>query len=91
MVVAIAGFSVFRLHGIFGSEETGSGDVRDESKPIIPKDVVYEVFGPAGTQGQVNYLDENAQSQRADFKTLPWSYPIRRPSRRYSPTSSRRG
>lgn len=50
--------------------------MKDESEPIILKDVIYEVFGPTETKGQANFLDEHSQPQHADFKTLPWSYPI---------------
>ena len=34
------------------------------------------MFGPPGTVATVNYLDVNAQPQRADHVTLPWSYDI---------------
>lgn len=76
IVVAIAGFAVYRLHGVAGVGKVGASDMIDESRPVIPKDVIYEVFGPAGTSGQANYLDENSQPQSADFTTLPWSYTI---------------
>lgn len=75
VVVTIAGFAVFRLHGMVDAKEV-AGDIVDESKPVIPKDVVYEVFGPPGTTGQANFLDEHSQPQHADFTTLPWSYTI---------------
>jgi hypothetical protein len=76
-VVAVSSFAVFRLHGIFGSHNINA-DVgsKDDSKNIIPKNVVYEVFGPVGTKGQVNYLDERAQPERMDFTALPWSFTI---------------
>ncbi|TDH50665.1 MmpS family transport accessory protein [Mycobacterium talmoniae] len=76
-IIASAGYAVFRLHGIFGSHNINAavGD-KDDSTNIIPKDVVYEVFGPPGTTGQVHYLDERAQPQRADFRDLPWSFTI---------------
>jgi hypothetical protein len=38
-----------------------------------PKRVLYEIFGPAGTVADINYLDENAQPHRLDAVTLPWS------------------
>lgn len=76
VVVAVAGFAVYRLHGVAGAPKVGASDIIDESKPVIPKDVIYQVFGPAGTSGQANFLDENSQPQRADFSTLPWSYTI---------------
>ena len=42
--------------------------------PFNPKHVVLEVFGPAGTTATITYLDVNAQRQRVDAATLPWSY-----------------
>jgi Mycobacterium membrane protein len=75
-VVAIAGFAVYRLNGIFGSKDvvsTPSG-AANEIVPFNPKHVVMEVFGPPGTVATVTYLDVNAQPQRADDVTLPWAY-----------------
>lgn len=75
LVVAFATFAVYRIHGFAGGGKASS-DLADESKPVIPKDVIYEVFGPAGTRGQVNFLDERSQPLRDDFTTLPWSFTI---------------
>ncbi len=75
-VVAIAGFAVYRLNGIFGSHDvtsTPSGSA-NEIIPFNPKHVVMEVFGPPGTVATITYLDVNAQPQRADDATLPWAY-----------------
>ncbi|NTY62790.1 MmpS family transport accessory protein [Mycolicibacterium sphagni] len=75
-VVAVAGFAVFRLHGIFGSHDvtaTPSGSAND-IVPFNPKRVVMEVFGPPGTVATITYTDVNAQPQRADSVSLPWSY-----------------
>jgi MmpS family membrane protein len=75
-VVAVAGFSVYRLHGVFGSQNntsTASG-FSNEIVPFNPKHVVLEVFGAPGTVATINYLDVNAQPQRVDDTTLPWSY-----------------
>ncbi len=72
LVVAAAAFGVYRLHGVFGSTNINQAvGIKDDSKNIIPKDIVYEIFGPAGTKGEVNYLDDKAQPQRAVFTTLP--------------------
>jgi hypothetical protein len=74
-VVAIAGFAVYRLNGIFASHDvtsTPSGAAND-IVPFNPKHVVLEVFGPPGTVATITYLDVNAQPQRADA-TLPWAY-----------------
>jgi hypothetical protein len=75
-VVAIAGFAVYRLNGIFGSHDVTStpSGAANEIVPFNPKHVVMEVFGPRGTVATITYLDVNAQPQRADHATLPWAY-----------------
>jgi MmpS family membrane protein len=75
-VVAIAGFSVYRLHGVFGIHgDTSAASARaDDVKPFNPKHVTLEVFGPSATVADINYLDVNAMPQRADGRRLPWSY-----------------
>ncbi|MUM04933.1 hypothetical protein B5P44_09095 [Mycobacterium sp. CBMA 213] len=76
VVVVLAGFAVFRLHGVFASKDvtsTPSGAVND-IVPFNPKHVVMEVFGPPGTVATITYLDVNATPQRADAVTLPWAY-----------------
>jgi Mycobacterium membrane protein len=75
IVVAIASFVVFRLHGVFGKTETtrpGSG-INTDPKPFNPKTVTYEIFGPPGTVATINYLDLDAQPQEVKDTTLPWS------------------
>lgn len=76
VVVAVAGFAVFRLHGIFGSHDVTStpDNAANEIVPFNPKHVVMEVFGPPGTVATITYLDVDAQPQRADNIALPWSY-----------------
>jgi flagellar basal body-associated protein FliL len=74
-VVAIAGFCVLRLHGVFGHTETtrpGSG-LANDTKPFNPKRVTYDIFGPPGTVATINYLDLEAQPQEVKNTTLPWS------------------
>ena len=76
VVVAVAGFTVYRLHGVFASQDvtsTPSGSGND-IVPFNPKHVVLEVFGPPGTMATITYLDVNAQPQRADAVALPWAY-----------------
>jgi hypothetical protein len=74
VVVAIGAFTVSRLHRIFGSDmyhpDTANADAIVQ---FNPKRVLYEIFGPAGTVANINYLDADAQPQRADAVTLPWS------------------
>jgi len=76
VVIALAGFTVYRLHGVFASQDvtsTPSGSGND-IVPFNPKHVVLEVFGPPGTVATITYLDVNAQPQRADAVALPWAY-----------------
>ena len=75
-VVAVAGFAVYRLHGIFGSQDVTStpSGAGNDIVPFNPKHVVMEVFGPPGTVATITYTDVNAQPQRADDATLPWAY-----------------
>lgn len=77
-VVAVAGFSVYRLHGIFGSHDTTStaGGVANGIKPFNPKQVTLEVFGAPGTVATINYLDVDATPRQVLDTTLPWSYTI---------------
>jgi hypothetical protein len=75
-VAAVGGFVAYRLQGVFGSHRVAEVGPVEQIVPINVKRVVYEVTGPPGTAGVVNYLDENAQPQRANFTTLPWSYTV---------------
>ena len=76
VVVAVAGFAVYRLNGIFGSRDVTStpSGAANEIVPFNPKHVVIEVYGPPGTVATITYLDVDAQPQRVDDTTLPWSY-----------------
>jgi hypothetical protein len=78
IVVAIAGFCVYRLHGVFGVHDNtaAGGSISDDIKPFNPKHVVYEVFGPPGTVANINYLDISAQPQRVDNAPLPWTLSV---------------
>ncbi|WP_198951983.1 MmpS family transport accessory protein [Mycobacterium sp. AT1] len=76
VVVAIAGFAVYRLQAVFASQDVVSTPSAgaNEIVPFNPKHVVLEVFGPPGTVATITYLDVNAQPQRADAVPLPWAY-----------------
>ena len=76
VVLAVAGFAVYRLHAIFASHDVVSTPRGNENDivPFNPKHVVMEVFGPPDTVATITYLDVNAQPQRADAVTLPWAY-----------------
>jgi Mycobacterium membrane protein len=75
-VVAVAGLAVYRLNGIFASQDVTSTPSGSENDivPFNPKHVVMEVFGPPGTVATITYTDVNAQPQRADAVALPWAY-----------------
>lgn len=78
VVVAIAGFAVYRLHGFFGVHGGMSavGVHADDVKPFNPKHVTLEVFGAAGTVADINYLDVDAAPRRVDGTRLPWTYSV---------------
>jgi hypothetical protein len=78
IVVAVAGFGVYRLHGIFGSNDVVSWPRADsiENTNFNPKRVLFEVFGSPGAVATINYLDEHAQPQRVDDTPLPWSHTL---------------
>lgn len=78
VVVAVAGFAVYRLHGIFGSNNdvSAGGALPNDNTASTPKHVVIEVFGEPGAQATITYLDVNAQPQRVDNARLPWSYDV---------------
>lgn len=77
VVVAAAGYGVYRLHGIFGShDDTSVAAIPNEIVPVSPKQVVLEVFGAPGTVATINYLDVNTVPRQVRDTTLPWSYTI---------------
>ncbi|MBV9720961.1 MAG: transport acessory protein MmpS [Mycobacterium sp.] len=75
VVVAVAGFCVYRLHGIFGSHNNTSagGGISDQTEPFNPKHITLEVFGQPGTRATINYVDINVQPRQVLNAALPWS------------------
>ena len=74
LVIVIAAFCVDRFRGFFGKTELtrpGAGLVNDP-EPFNPKEVRYEIFG-TGTVATINYLDLDAQPQKAENVSLPWT------------------
>jgi flagellar basal body-associated protein FliL len=78
VVVAVAAFCVYRLRSVFGVHDNRgiTSGISDDIKPFNPKHVVYEVYGPAGTVANINYLDINAQPRRVDNAPLPWTLSV---------------
>ncbi len=76
MVIGAGGFTVSRLHGVFGSEKRPSyvdSNVKESQRPYNPKHLTYEVFGPPGTVADISYFDVNAEPQHISGASLPWS------------------
>ncbi len=75
VVIGAGGFTVSRLHGIFGSEKPQSyADTEiNDTKPFNPKHLTYEVFGPPGTVATISYFDVNGEPQHVEEASLPWS------------------
>jgi hypothetical protein len=75
VVVAVAGFCVYRLHGIFASHYTTSagGGISEQTEPFNPKRITLEVFGDPGAMATINYVDINVQPQQVLNAALPWS------------------
>ena len=73
LVVVIGVFVVDRFRGFFGQTvltKPGAGLVNDP-EPFNPKVVKYEIFGD-GSAATINYLDLDAQPQKALNAPLPW-------------------
>jgi hypothetical protein len=80
VVVAVAGVVVYRMHGLFGSnnETTRSGaGLAQDAEPFNPKIVTYEISGTEGAVATINYLDLNSTPIRVDDAALPWSVTLK--------------
>lgn len=76
VALIVGGVAVQRLHGVFPGPGLAKPDPRGATPPYAAKTAVYEILGPAGTTGVVNWMDADAQPQKANFTTLPWSQTI---------------
>ncbi|EKF22388.1 membrane protein [Mycolicibacterium hassiacum DSM 44199] len=74
VVIAVGGFTVSRLHGIFGNEQrTTYADTRAvNSRPYDPKVMVYEVWGTPGSVANISYFDEETEPRYIKDVPLPW-------------------
>lgn len=78
VVIVCGGVIVSRIHGIFGAENPPpytDGHV-GTTKTLSKKQVVYQVFGPAGTVADISYFDVNSQPRQVEGASLPWSMDI---------------
>jgi hypothetical protein len=75
LVIGLGGYVVSDLRGAFGSEKRPSyaGSYAKDNGSLRPKQLVYEVFGPAGTVADISYFDLNSKPQHVDGASLPWS------------------
>lgn len=75
-VVAIAGFTVYRLHYAADTKpDNTTADTGAEAiAPFNPKRVLLEVFGEPGATAKISYTDIHAQPQHVEGTTLPWAY-----------------
>lgn len=76
-VIVAGGFTVSRLHGMFGSNERPVYSDTDtqaaDKQNFDPKYLTYEVFGPPGTTADISYFDVDAEPQFVEGASLPWS------------------
>jgi hypothetical protein len=75
VVLVAGGFTVSRLHGVFGSENRPaySDTEKEKRQPYNPKQLTYEVFGPPGTVASISYFDVDAEPRYVEGASLPWS------------------
>lgn len=88
IVLVIGGMTVSRIRTFFGADD-GSGlsaAPAEDTEPFNPKVVKYEIFG-TGTMADVNYLDLDAEPQRVDGASLPWTLVLESTAPRCSRTS----
>ncbi|OBJ02862.1 hypothetical protein A5660_21630 [Mycobacterium alsense] len=76
VALIVGGVAVDRLNGVFPGPGVPKPDPRDATPPYAAKTAIYEILGPPGTTGVVNWMDAEAQPQKANFTTLPWSTTI---------------
>jgi hypothetical protein len=76
IAVALGAAGVIQLRAKFGSDEIfAASDHRPETiVPFKPKQVTYELFGPATASGKVSFLNAEAKPQEAVFTGLPWTH-----------------
>jgi Mycobacterium membrane protein len=76
VALIIGGVAVDRLNGVFPGPGLPKPDPRDATPPYAAKTAIYEILGPPGTTGVVNWMDAESLPQKANFTTLPWSKTI---------------
>lgn len=73
IVLVVGGLTVSRIRTFFGAQDDiGVSTPIEDTEPFDPKVVTYEVWGN-GTYADINYLDLDAEPQRVDGASLPWT------------------
>jgi hypothetical protein len=73
VVLAIAGLVVSRLHKEFASQDLNANAGKGiEIVQFNPKVLVYDVYGPPGSNAQISYFDPDANVHLITAP-LPWS------------------
>lgn len=77
-VIGAGGFTVSRLHGLFGSEQRPlyADSQSNNTTRFDPKQLTYEVFGPPGAVATISYFDGGGDPQRLVNTRLPWSLTV---------------
>ncbi|OBK81637.1 MmpS family protein [Mycobacterium sp. 1164985.4] len=75
VVIVAGGFTVSRLRTVFGSDNRPAyaDTEQEEQEAYDPKELVYEVFGPAGTVANISFFNADADPQYVEGVSLPWS------------------
>ena len=78
VVVAIGGFAVWRIRGIFGSEQLPpyAGSTAVDTEKENPQRVRYGTFGAPGPGAEIKYLDAGGDPHQGNGAPLPWSIEI---------------
>jgi hypothetical protein len=78
IVVAAAGFAVYRLNGAFGARHgtPAYSGISNDIIPFNPKKMILEIFAASDSLATINYLDVDAQPREVVNAKLPWSYTI---------------
>lgn len=76
VVVAAGGFTVSRLHGVFGTDNRPvySSTESQEKKPTDPKHLTYEVFGTPGSTADISFFNAEAEPELVKGASLPWTF-----------------
>jgi len=73
VVLAVSGLVVLRLHKMFASADLNAGaGAGIEIVQFNPKVLVYDVWGPPGSNAQIGYFDPDANVHVVNVP-LPWS------------------